>query len=514
MVEATNQSGKVSWFGLVLVIALGVWVSGSIANIWHWGYLHADEAVQWSLAKELSEGTPYSTHQDKFHGPTLATALLISAKVTGTAPMDMREDYLRSVVSIFLGLMAAAALILPGVGKGPRYVTAAFILLTGGCTPFRYYFVQEMLLVCGFVWGVALWMRAEGSAPTSRWWLLSGAAFGFALACKVTAAAYLFLFIVALWLLRRFVPDRRWLRFGFGLVASWALFQSVGFTDLDGLRTWWLQLARSLGVASGHSEDTLYAESLEPWGWAATWLAIFALGRSDFSLARWRVRHEADLPCLVALLVFLFHLALPYKTPWLLLLVFSLPLALALPYLLIRGVGRMSTLALGVIIVGSLATRIPWLLLLVFLLPLVLVLPYLLVVGVGRMSALALGLIVVGGLAAGPLSSHSRTSELGSFNQSVEVMSKAYGPKFYVAVEGGHYWPLPYYLRRHPVGYGDFPQAAKAPLRLIPANDDSRPFVPGYVALGPLFLRSDQSDRYWVLVAKGYESGFATYKSP
>ena len=470
MVDATNQSGRVSWFGLVLVIALGLWVSGSMANIWHWGYLHADEAVQWSLAKELSEGTPYSTHQDKFHGPTLATALLISAKVTGTAPMDMSEDYLRSVVSIFLGLMAAAALILPGVDKGPRYVTAAFIVLTGGCTPFGYYFVQEMLLVCGFVWGVALWMRAKGSPPTSRWWLLSGAAFGFALACKVTAAAYLGFFLLALVLLRQFVPDRRWLRFGFGLVASWACFQSVGFTDLPGLKTWWVQLARSLGVASGQSEDTLYAESLAPWAWAAAWLAIFALGRSGFSLARWRSRHEADLPCLVALLVFLFHLALPYKTPWLLLLVFSLPLALVLPYLLVGGAGRI--------------------------------------------AALTLGLIVVGGRAQGPLSSHSRTSEIGPFNQSVEVMSKAYGPKFYVAVEGGHYWPLPYYLRRHPVGYGDFPQAAKAPLRLIPANDDSRPFVPGYVALGPLFLRSDQSDRYWVLVAKGYETRFATYKSP
>ena len=466
MAEAANQSSAVSRFGLALVVTVALfWSAFTFVPP---GLLHADEAVQWSLAKELSEGTPYSTHQDKFHGPTLATALLISAKLTGTAPMDMNEHYLRSVVSMFLGLMAAAALILPGVDKGVRYVTAAFIVLTGGCTPFGYYFVQEMLLACGFVWGVALWMRAEGSPPTSRWWLLSGAAFGFALACKVTAAAYLFLFLVALWLLRRFVPDRRWLRFGFGLVASWALFQSVGFTDLPGLKTWWVQLARSLGVASGHSEDTLYAVSLAPWGWAAVWLAVFALARSGFSLARWRSRHEADLPCLVAFLVLLFHLALPYKTPWLLLLVFSLPLTLALPYLL---VGR------------------AW-----------------------RMSALACGLIIVSVAAKRPLSSHSRTSDLALFNESVEAMSKAYGSKFYVAVEGGHYWPLPYYLRRYPVGYGDFPQAAKAPLRLIPANDDSRPFVPGYVALGPLFLRSDQSDRYWVLVAKGYESGFRTEK--
>lgn len=465
MADATNQSGSVSRFGLALVVLVALlWSSATFDSP---RFLHADEGVQWSLAKELSEGTPYSTHQDKFHGPTLATALLIAAKLTGTSPMDMNEHYLRSVVSIFLGLMAAAVLILPGVGKGPRYVTAAFIVLTGGCTPFGYYFVQEMLLVCGFVWGVALWMRAEGSAPDSRWWLLSGAAFGFALACKVTAAAYLVLFLLALVLLRQLVPDRRWVRFGFGLVASWALFQSVGFTDLDGLRTWWVQLARSLGVASGHSEDTLYAENLAPWGWAAAWLAVFAWARAGFSLARWRSRHQADLPCLVALLVFLFHLALPYKTPWLLLLVFSLPLALALPHLL---VGR------------------AW-----------------------RPTALALGLAAIALFARRPLSFHSPTYDLSLFLPSVDRMAKAYGPKFYVAVEGGHYWPLPYYLRKYPVGYGDFPQAAKAPLRLIPANDRSEPVVPGYDVLR-LTLRDDVAARYWVLVAKGSESGFFTEK--
>ena len=460
MSEATNQSGTVSRFGLAIVVTVALfWSSISFVPP---GLLHADEAVQWSLAKELSEGAAYSTNQDKFHGPTLATALLVSAKVTGTAPTEMSEHYLRSVVSIFLGLMAAAALILPGVDKGPRYVTAAFIVLTGGCTPFGYYFVQEMLLVTGFVWGVALWMRAEGSPPTSRWWLLSGAAFGFALACKVTAAAYLLFFLVALLLLRRFVPDRRWLRFGFGLVASWALFQSVGFTDLPGLKTWWLQLARSLGVASGQSEDTLFAENLAPWGWAAAWLAVFVLARSGLSRAGWRSRHEADLPCLVAVLVFLFHLALPYKTPWLLLLVFSLPLTLALPYLL---VGRVT-----------------------------------------RVALLAVGLATVATLARPSLAEHTRTSDLGLFNAGVDRLAKAYGEKFYVTVYGGHCWPLPYYLRRHKVGYDDSPQAAEAPLRLIPATDASEPFVPGF-AVSSVTLR-EGGDRYWVLVAKAHESVF------
>ena len=461
MADAANQSGTVPRIGLVVVVlAALLWSALSFVPP---GPLHADEAVQWSLAKELSEGTPYSAHQDKFHGPTLATVLLISAKLTGTAPMEMNEHYLRSIVSIFLGLMAAAALILPGVGRSARYATAGFVVLTGGCTPFGYYFIQEMLLVTGFVWGVALWIRAEGSPSSSRWWMLSGAAFGFALACKVTAAAYLFLFIVALLVLRRFVADRRWLRFGFGLVASWALFQSVGFTDLPGLETWWVQLARALGVASGHSEDTLLASSLAPWGWAAAWLAVFAFARSGLSLAGWRSRHEADLPCLVAFLVFLFHLALPYKTPWLLLLVFSLPLTLALPYLL---VGRTV-----------------------------------------RALVLTPALVTVALMAQASLSSHSQTiSETVHFQKKVANLAKAYGAKFYIAVEGGHYWPLPYYLRAYQVGYEDFPQAAKAPLRLIPAHDASEPMVPGYV-VSSLTLR-EGGDRYWVLVAKDYESVF------
>ncbi len=461
MADAANQSGTVSRIGLVVVVVAALlWSAISFVPP---GPLHADEAVQWSLAKELSEGTPYSSHQDKFHGPTLATVLLISAKLTGTAPTDMSEHYLRSVVSLFLGLMAAASLILPGVSRPVRYVTAAFIVLTGGCTPFSYYFVQEMLLVTGFVWGVALWMRAEGAAIDSRWWMLSGAAFGFALACKVTAAAYLFLFIVALLLSRRFIPDRRWLRFGFGLVASWACFQSVGFTDFGGLKTWWLQLARALGVASGHSEDTLLAVSLAPWGLAAAWLGVFALARSGLSVAGWWRRQEADLPCLVAGLVFLFHLALPYKTPWLLLLAFSLPLTLALPYFL----------------VGQ----------------------------TGRAVVLAPALLMIALMAQSSLSSHSRTSsDVIHFQGRVANLAKAYGDKFYIAVDGGHYWPLPYYLRAYRVGYADFPQAAKAPLRLIPASDASEPVVAGYM-VSSLTLR-EGGDRYWVLVAKGYESVF------
>jgi len=52
MVDATNQSGTVSRFGLALVVTVAVFWSA--ITFVPPGPLHADEAVQWSLAKELS----------------------------------------------------------------------------------------------------------------------------------------------------------------------------------------------------------------------------------------------------------------------------------------------------------------------------------------------------------------------------------------------------------------------------------------------------------------------------
>lgn len=430
--------------------------------------LHADEAVQWSLAKEFSEGLPYSSHADRFHGPTLALSLTAASRLTGTAFVDMSESYLRNVAGCYLILLSLSALALPGVSLASRATAAVFCLLIGGGAPFGFYFVQEILLVAALAWGLVLWLRSEAAeSPGSRglWRLLAGLAFGFALACKVTAAAYLFFFFVALTIVRRPWADRHLPGFLLGLVVAWSMFQGVGFTDVHGLRTWWQQLARSLGVASGRSEDTLTAVSYWPWIWAGLWLL-------EFSLQRFlRERHlpfrasPADLILTFLGLIFVFHLLLPYKTPWLLYGVMALPLVLLVP--------------------GQLGG------------------------GWRQDGLLLIGLLVSAAYAAGDFADHSKTdrNSLGPFVRKVADMSSAYKEgKFYVAVDGGHYWPLPYYLRQYPVGYGDFPQAAKAPLRLIHATDASEPVVPGY-AVSSLTLR-EGGDRYWVLVAKGYESVF------
>ena len=140
--------------------------------------LHADEAVQWSLAKEMSEGVLYSSNSDRFHGPTLAASLLAASKITGTAFTDMSESYLRNVAGCYLALLSLAALALPGVDLLSRVTAAIFCFAVGGGAPFGFYYVQEVLLVAGLAWAAVLWLRAEASDRKMRWRLLSGVAFG------------------------------------------------------------------------------------------------------------------------------------------------------------------------------------------------------------------------------------------------------------------------------------------------------------------------------------------------
>ncbi len=469
MYEAGDM--KKPWVGFAAVVAcfllfslMGVRQPPHFTSLAHPLPLHADEAVQWSLAKELSEGIPYSTHEDRFHGPTLATSLVVSSKLTGTAFTDMSESYLRNVAGCYLLLLSLAALALPGASLASRVTAAAFCFLIGGGAPFGFYFVQEVLLVAGLAWGAVLWLRADASESTTLWRLLSGVAFGFALACKVTAAAYLLFFFIALIIVRKPWADRHLPGFILGLVASWVMFQSVGFTDVHGLATWWAQLARSFGVASGRSEDTLTAVSYWPWIWAALWLAEFSLQRYLRERQVPLRSSPTDFILVFVGLIFCFHLLLPYKTPWLLYGVMALPLVLLVPAQLGGG----------------------W----------------------RHDGILLVGLLISAGYAAGDFAAHSPTADLRAFEAGAARLKEAYkGKRFYVAVaDGSHYWPLPYYLRAYEVGFGDFPGAAEAPLRLIPLTDDSEPAVPGF-AVSKLTLR-EGGDRYWVLVAKGYESVF------
>ncbi len=421
--------------------------------------LHADEAVQWSLAEQLNRGNEnaYSVHQDRFHGPTLGMVTCIRARLSGTSFEEMSPEFLRWSPQIFLGIMALAVGLVRGVSWWIKGWLMVVIFLTGGLTPYARTYIQEMLLAAGMVWGAALVLRAKQSSHPLKMIGLAGACFGWALACKVTALAYLVIFLfVGWWLGLAYFNRARIISFALGLLISWAMFQSVIFTDLHGLSTWWQQLGRAFGVAAGISEDTLFAESYAPWFWTGAWLALVAYGRwwARARLGKWG-QAEVDLPLLTAALIFLFHTALPYKTPWLLLTAIVLPLVLVVPVLLSGTKWERFVLFLGTWILIACSSR-------VFV--------------------------------------HTPTlAQVPKLEEKVAAVAKLSGPDpFYIAIEGGHYWPLPYYLRKFNVGYGTFPRAEVAPLRLLPVTDASQPKVEGYQTLR-LHVRTGED--YWVLVA-------------
>ncbi len=420
--------------------------------------LHADEAVQWSLAKDAAAGAAYSDGQDKFHGPALALATRGVFALRGLKFDDATESDLRFVPFLFYLLVCAAPLALRGV-SWPLKASAAVILFlsSAGCY-FGQYYIQESLLVAGFVWGILLWTESADD-PRPGWKLsLAGAGFGLALACKVTAAAYLGVLLLALLFLARETLNWRrtaWAAAGATLV--WLSLQTWLFTDMNGVAAWGRQFWRSFGVASGN-EDTLALTNPGYWWVVGLWLALLVAIR----LRRAGPRSVRDVPLALAVGCFLFHLALPYKTPWLLFLPVCLSLAVIWP-----------RLAEGSVLSRSFS------------------------------AFLATAFVCASALV---LERHTDTRfhgngfarELGAYRRSWERANP--GKDFYVAVDGGHYWPLPYYLRAFEVGYGDFEGAERAPVRILQAQDGSRPAVPGRRTYS-LSMRA--GEQFWVLLQEG-----------
>jgi len=230
--------------------------------------------------------------------------------------------------------------------------------------------------------------------------------------------------------------------------------QTSGFTDLPGLASWGHQFLRSFSVASGGA-DTLPLTNPGYWVVVGSWLALLVAGR----LLRGGPRAATDIPLALALGCFLFHLALPYKTPWLL----FLPVCLSL------------TMVWAPLAEGALWSRV-----------------------IGFAGATGFSLASLWALEAHtPTEAHigNLPRDLAAYRADWQAAHP--GRPFYVAIDGGHYWPLPYYLRAFQVGYGDFPGAERAPVRFLARTDASQPQVPGYRAY-LLVLREGES--YWVLL--------------
>jgi hypothetical protein len=417
--------------------------------------LHADEAVQWSLAKDSEAGISYSDNQDKFHGPALAVAAKAVLAVRSVSFDDATQADLQLVPFLFYLLICAAPLCLRGVSKTGRFLAFTLLLLSSAGCYFGHYFIQEPLLVAGFVWGVLLWLQSAGGERPAWWALFSGAAFGLSLACKVTAAAYLGILLLALLIFDR--ETLSWRRVGWatlGAVFIWVSLQTVLFTDWAGMVAWGHQFWRSFAVASGN-DDTLTLTNPGYWWTVGLWLAALV----GIRLIRGGPRSADDVPLALAVGCFLFHLALPYKTPWLLFLPVCLSLAMVWPVLAEGRVWTWAACFAGANLFVLASCEI-----------------------LQRHSATHSQL-------------YQRLDEIAEIRAAWE---KQYPSRpFYIAVEGGHYWPLPYYLRKYQVGYGEFAGSEKAAIRFLPALNRPEPKVPGYANYF-IHLRSDEP--YWMLV--------------
>lgn len=424
--------------------------------------LHADEAGQWSL---MVEAKPHSETQDAFHGPALGTLARAALAVFGVDPATAPEGALRAVPLVF-----GFTLLFSSFVRSHRSSVLLGLLAIAPCARF----IQEPILATSLVWAALFWLREDEVEARHLWRLrfVAGAAAGLALACKVTAALYLCVFAVSYLWLRRGERSRGGLViFWVSTVFFWAYWQSTFFTDLPALAAWWVQLGRAFGVAAGVTQEPLTLVSV--WPWILSTLLLLAAG-----YGRWRRRaetplgrHRLDPLLLASALVLLVHLLLPYKTPWLLMTVDMLVLIVLLPELIFDDLCRDFDEGTWRVVRGLLLVVLS--------------------IGVFRWVADVRYAYLETSAAVPPVARAIRAAATSDSS-------------FVIQVHGTNYWPLPYYLKGLSVGYGDYPGAERANVRLLEASGSDAPRAEGY-KVTPIELRTNEV--WWLLVRQDVELG-------
>ncbi len=424
--------------------------------------LHADEAGQWSL---MVEAKPHSETQDAFHGPALGTLARAALAVFGVEPTTASEGALRAVPLVF-----GFTLLFSSFVRSHRSSVLLGLLAIAPCARF----IQEPILATSLVWAALFWLREDEVEARHLWRLrfVAGAAAGLALACKVTAALYLCVFAVSYLWLRRGERSRGGLViFWVSTVFFWAYWQSTFFTDLPALAAWWVQIGRAFGIAAGVTQEPLKLVSV--WPWILSTLLLLAAG-----YGRWRRRvetplgrHRLDPLLLASALVLLVHLLLPYKTPWLLMTVDMLVLIVLLPELVFDDLCRDFDEGTWRVVRGLLLV--------------------LLSIGVFRWVADVRYAYLETSAAVPPVARAIRAAATSDSS-------------FVIQVHGTNYWPLPYYLKGLSVGYGDYPGAERANVRLLEASGSDAPRAEGY-KVTPIELRTNEV--WWLLVRQDVELG-------
>jgi hypothetical protein len=458
--------------------------------------LHADEAGQWAL---LSSEAPHSQTADRFHGPALLLATDASLVASGISPNEVSPSVLRMIpLGIASSLLLLFYVLPSGHRPADRRLTLALAVVA--ILPFAR-FIQETLLVVALLWALVFWLRADGAhSKINLNRFLSGSFVGVALACKVSVALYLLVAVLSFaWFARSEVARAGRRYFVAGALFAWVLWQSSFLTDIHGLLTWWQQLGRALGLATGVSEEPLKPDSWLPWMVSLGLLSV-ASGLRWYNRAKlgaWG-RHALDPVFLTILLIYGIHLALPYKTPWLLMGVDTVSLVLLIPAFVSTG---LISLNIGNIIFGATALAA----LTVSVSPSLRSSPSTQEQSATLQPSKSRSVLLMLTLIGPARYDYAETSEsIVGLSRKIQEVAKKSGrvENFIIQVNGTNYWPLPYYLKGLSVGYGDYPGAERANVRLLEASGPDAPRAEGY-KVTPVELRSNEI--WWVLVREDVE---------
>jgi uncharacterized protein (TIGR03663 family) len=282
---------------------------------------HADEAVGARITADRLEGHPYEFNPRHYHGPTLSWIAAGVAKAAGkTSFQDLDEFIVRLVPAVCGILVVLLPLLLARWMGGPAALIGALLLATSPVLcQFSRVFIHEPLLA--IFSGAALlslgwWLRGGGTVAA----LCGGTALGLMAATKETFGIIALSWLVGLVFCRGLPPRQSLLR-----ATGWsaAAFLATVFVAHGGLReffsTYYLYT-----TDIGHAKPPLYYWNLlvvpkfqAPLWWTEVGVALLALTGAGWE---WRSGNALARVLAVSTAVqFLILSAIPYKTPWLVL---------------------------------------------------------------------------------------------------------------------------------------------------------------------------------------------------
>lgn len=449
--------------------------------------MHADEAVQAVIARDLWLEGRYQYDPDEYHGPTLPYATWARLKL-GTEPSFAATSAgtFRSVPALFgAGLVILLLLCRDGLGNGGLVCSMLLYAVSPALTYYNRYFIHESLLVFfSFLLVATLWRYV--TQRRSLWLIVAGFAVGLMQATKettpLTIVALGMSLVMVQWLTARSDPKevangKLWRpRHVAGAALAAAITAGVFYSSfgshfsglLDCVRTYLPWLER----AGGHSPHIhpwyYYMHILTYWQildgphWSEA--MILALALLGGIIAWWPIRHINTIPLdrkfirwmtLFTVLLAALYSAIPYKTPWCLMGFWQ-------PATLVAGWGA-----------SRIIRRAKWIWLkglLIFALGL----------GIGHLGWQAY--LANGTYSAdprNPLAYAPTSPDIERLEEDVEqLLSVANsGEPCMVKViwHDGYYWPMPWYLRKcDRIGYWtEVPEDPAAPLVIASAEHDT-----------------------------------------